>query len=135
MPGKIERLNRRLLGRNLDRAMRISAIVSDWNEDRRETLRRILNVGLTCSLRRIESGDATAKEAADKVHRRTGTPPKPERSQSPIALADELHLIFLTALSHEGNDRLSPLREYTFRCINRILRTPPKHGQASIGRI
>lgn len=135
MRRKIDRRDRHLLGRNLDRAMRISALVGDWRTDRREAMRRVLKVSLTEALRRIESGAATAKEATNEARRGIAAPRNAERSAGPTALAGELLLIFLTALSHDGSGQLGPLREYTFRCVQPLLRTASKTGQACLDTV
>lgn len=129
------RADRLLLGRNLDRAMRIAAMVNDWSEARRAPLRQILSGTLSRTLRRIENGEITARQVVEAIRNCSDTQamrPSPKRAS---ALADDLVLIFLTALSHRGSSQLGPMREYTFQCVHRIMRAKPQPGQAARGAI
>ena len=135
MVERMLRADRLLLGRNLERAMRIAAMANEWSEAERAPLRRILEGTLSRTLRRIETGEVTAAKVIGAIHHGPGKPAARPRWASAPALADELVLIFLTALSHRGSGKLGPLRDYTFQCVHRIMRDKPRPGHASINRI
>lgn len=121
MLGVPQRTDKRLLGQNLDRAMVIAAQLEGWSAPRREPLRRMLSDSLSRFLLRIESGEITPEQAAAQIRARSGADGGVRSGESAPALADELLLIFLTALTHDSSGRLAPLREYTFRCVQRII--------------
>jgi len=120
MLGAMQRTDKKLLGRNLDRAMAIAAMLDGWSAARRAPLLRMLDVSLRRVLLKIESGEMTPEQAAERFCLHSGDAGKSADGANVAALVDELLLIFLTALAHDGSGKLANLREYTFRCVQRI---------------
>ena len=127
----LQRADKRLLGRNLDRAMVIAATLDGWSPARGRPLRRMLSGSLSRLLLRIESGEITPEQAAAEIRARsTGAA---SDGESAPALADELLLIFLTALTGADDGKSAPLRENTIRCIQRITDDSP--AEPSVKRV